>query len=117
MTASATECLLSSLPLRIRRIEYEDPILGLIGDDWALSLRCPWVLSGPGWQYTWESTSVEDDAWDLTGHSIESVVFEKTVTEDPRFIISGGISLSIYADDWEPWIMTVPGLDIIGEKV
>jgi hypothetical protein len=96
--------------LRISRSEYNDPILSLAGDGWWRTLLCPWRLSGRGWQCTWESESVEDDAWDVIGHSIFSMLFEQDVVIDPVSRLDGDISLAILADsDCEPWTMSVPG--------
>jgi hypothetical protein len=116
MSTSATDAITKALPLKIRAIEYNNPFLGLIGESWTLTLMCPWTITEPNRTYTWDSNEVEDLAWDLVGHEIESVEFARTVTKDPTFIISGNVRLAIRADDgWEPWTMRVPGLTVIGE--
>lgn len=117
MTISAVAAIRSALPLRIDEVSYSDPVLGLSGDGWWLSLMCPWLVTGPDLRYSWDSDTVEDDAWDLVGHSIVAVSFAEDVTVDPVFEIEGGISLAVRADsDWDPWTMQVPGLVVIGKK-
>ena len=117
MTLSALDAIRSALPLRIREISYSDPVLGLSGEGWWLSLMCPWLVTGPGGRYSWEAETVEDDAWDLVGHSIVAVSFDHDVTVDPVFAVDGGISLAVHADsDWDPWTMQVPGLVVVGKK-
>jgi hypothetical protein len=112
---SPTDAILRALPLRVTEVNYNDPTLVLIGEDWSLALTCPWVITGPTSTYDWESDSVEDQAWELIGHDIESVAYETDILEDPQFRFSGGITLTITADDdWDPWVMNVSGRWFVG---
>ncbi len=107
----------ASAPLRIEEILYWDPVLTLLGENWSLSLVCPWQLRhGDTVLTAWDEDDVEDVAWDLIGASIESASYAPSGNpKDPAFQISGGLSLEVEADtDLDPWSMRVPGGIFIG---
>ena len=73
LTDDVLEAIRADLPRQIRGLEVNDPILTLYGDDWSLTLMCPWKVEAPGGGFGWESESIEDEAWELVGHSLLSV--------------------------------------------
>ena len=117
MSNDTVKAVRAAMPLEVREVQYNDPVLSISGDGWWLTLMCPWLIRGRNGQYSWEVDEVEDKVWDLIGHSIVSVSFDSGVEVDPTFEFDGEISLEICADsDWEPWTMQVPGLVVIGRK-
>ena len=107
----------AALPRTIRGIEFNDPVLSMHGEEWSLALRCPWRIDGPGRSYTWESETIEDDAWDLIGHSVVAVSSDSPDMVDPVFVLDGGIRIEVHADtDLDPWVLRLPGLIIVGRK-
>jgi hypothetical protein len=115
--ANLIAAVAASAPLRVRKIVYLDPVLTLVGDDWSLSLRCPWQLRHSGAVLTtWDRDDAEDVAAGLVGASIESASYARSGNpKDPAFQISGGLSLEVAADtDLDPWVMRVPGGIFVG---
>ncbi|HWM56964.1 MAG TPA: hypothetical protein VNO83_03935 [Pseudonocardia sp.] len=108
----------AALPRTIRGIEFNDPVLSMHGEEWSLALMCPWRIDGPGRSYTWESETIEDDAWDLSGHSLVAVSSDSPDIVDPVFVLDGGIRIEVHADtDLDPWVLRLPGgLIIVGRK-
>lgn len=57
--------------LTIAELEFQDPILVLSGDGWALTAMCPWrVLRGPALEMSWSTPDAEDRVWDLIGRQV-----------------------------------------------
>lgn len=103
------------LPLRIDWVEYQDPILTLGGERWALALACPWrLMEGPTAVTAWDEPGVEDESWNLVGHLITAVRPRLDGnSEDPAFSISGALVLEVLADtDLDPWVLR---LDLTGK--
>ena len=48
MLEGLEEAVAASAPLVIREIQYNDPVLALIGPDSSLALACPGTLSAAG---------------------------------------------------------------------
>ena len=46
-TYDVPDAIRADLPQQIRGLEVNDPVLTLYGDDWSLTLMCPWEISGP----------------------------------------------------------------------
>ncbi|MBW9210518.1 hypothetical protein KV100_12725 [Mumia sp. zg.B21] len=108
--------IVQALPLTIRGIEVTDPVLTLFGDDWSLTLMCPWTVEGPGVSSSWESENLEDEVWDLVGREITSLTAGPDVI-DPTFHLSGDIDLAVRADsDLDPWTLMIPGLVVTGRQ-
>ena len=47
MTYDVLDAIRADLPRQIRGLEVNDPVLTLYGDDWSLTLMCPWEVRGP----------------------------------------------------------------------
>ena len=82
----------------IRGLEVNDPVLDPHGDDWSLTPRgAPGRSAGWTGGVTWESESIQDEVWELVGHSVPSVSSTDLDLVDPVFEVSGGISIKVSA--------------------
>jgi hypothetical protein len=107
--------IVRSLPLAVRGVEVTDPVITVFGDEWSLTVMCPWVLTGPEDSISWESEQIEDKIWDLIGLSIVSVSATDPDVTDPVFHFEGGFELAIHADtDIDPWSLALPQLVVVG---
>ena len=71
MTPSISEHVARSGPLEITEIEFQDPVMALSGEGWALTAMCPWrVLRGDALELSWSTPDAEDRAWDLIGRQV-----------------------------------------------
>lgn len=63
------------LPLAVLGVQVIDPFVTLYGSKWALTVACPWELSGEGVAVNWESDAIDIDAETsaLIGRAILSV--------------------------------------------
>ena len=78
---------------------------------------CPWEIRGPDGGFTWESESIEDEVWELVGHSLLSVSAMDVDLVDPVFDLSGGISIRVSADtDLDPWTLRLPHVVLVGRQ-
>lgn len=117
MSATPIELIRRSLPLKVLGLEVGDPVLTVFGDDWSLSLVCPWTLDGPGLFTSWEAEDIERAANTLVGRRLEDVSARDSDATDPVFRFSGGLRLKVLADtDLDPWAMMVPGHVVIGRQ-
>jgi hypothetical protein len=117
MTVTTLEEARAALPRMVRGIEFNDPVLSMHGEQWSLALMCPWRIDGPDRSYTWESETVEDDAWDLIGHSIVAISSDSPDIVDPVFVFDNDIRLTVRADtDLDPWVLRLPGLIVVGRQ-
>lgn len=106
----------SALPLVIRGFELTDPVLTVFGEEWSLTLMCPWTVDGPDVKTSWESEHLEDEAWELLGRAIVGVLADEDVV-DPTFLLTGDVELSVDADtDLDPWTLTLPTIVVTGRK-
>jgi hypothetical protein len=107
------------MPLKIKEVECINPTVILRGDDWILSITCPWQLSKDEVSIiTWEGEEIEDQIWELVGHQIVGFINQThNHPGDPNFDLDGGILLEITADtDLDPWVLRLPGITIVGSK-
>ena len=112
--APAGRPALTDLPRQVRGLEVDDPVLTLYGDDWSLTLMCPWAVDGPAGGFTWESDAIEDEAWELVGQSLLAV---SPTDVDPVFQMSGGFVLRVSADtDLAPWTLRLPHAVVVGRQ-
>lgn len=117
MSATVLQRIIDSLPLTVRGLEVNDPAVTLFGDDWSLSLVCPWTLVGPDMSCSWEDDDIEDAAWDLIGRLLVGVTAQDPQAIDPVFEFDGGITLTIVADtDLDPWTLALPDLIVNGKR-
>ena len=110
------DVITAALPLTIRAVELQDPVVVLIGDRWSLTLMCPWYLDTPGRSVSWESQDLDDEVGDLVGQEIVQVSAGPDVI-DPTFHLSGGMTPTVRADsDVDPWTLILPELVVTGRK-
>jgi hypothetical protein len=106
-------------------VNYPDPVVSFAGDDWALSMVCPWKLLHCGSVVVDPDNLVESDVaateivtdavWELIGHSIIKVRRSGTNQNDPISVLTGNYSIDVAADtDLDPWVMSVPGITFVG---
>lgn len=112
MLEGLSEAVAASAPLVIREIEYNDPVLVLIGNHWSLALVCPWHIEDAAGARALDSKAegVEDAAWDLVGVSVLAAVAHDA-DEHPgtALRLSNGQRLIIEPDtDLDPWVMQLP---------
>lgn len=106
----ASAQIAEALPLLVREVAVTDPVLTLSGDDWSLTVWCPFRVTGL--DFDWESPDLEDRAWDLVGHRVEQLTVE---AGGPVFGLSGGAELVLdEAGDDDPWVLRIPGAVITG---
>lgn len=98
-------------------IGWSDPTLTLAGENWSLSLTCPWTVSAlDRVAFTHQSPDVEDQAWDLVGLTLTKVVPRSHGDfVDPVFEFSNGLRLQVLSDTgMDPWSMHLDELVFIG---
>jgi hypothetical protein len=103
--------VLVALPVRVEGIEVQDPVLVLFGEQWSLTVACPWSGTVRGRDLSWEDDDVEDRAWDLVGEELTSVQQEG---RSIRFGFSGGTLLVTPDTDLDPWVLRLPGGLLVG---
>lgn len=93
-------------PLRIREVEYSDPMLALVGDDWSAALVGEWTWRrGDTVVTSWGAAGAEDAVWDLCGVDLVDVLFSNPgFAGDCSFILSDG-RLDVRSDrsGFETW--------------
>ncbi len=104
-----------SLPLRIGRVDVNDPVVSLSGEGWFLSIACPWDLVGPDVVFDWETDPFDEVLQKLVGTSLQSVTAEGELLVDPVFHFDSGISIVVRADsDLDPWVFRIQGIVLVG---
>jgi hypothetical protein len=109
------EVIIKRLPWRVRTAEWVDPNLVIGGDDWSVTISCPWRVGTPtGLAYGSASRDVEDRVWDLIGADVLAIEPQGMVGyADPRLTLSGGVVLELFNDaDMEPYVLR-SGDDIV----
>jgi diadenosine tetraphosphatase ApaH/serine/threonine PP2A family protein phosphatase len=116
MTPSISEQVASAAPLEIAEVEFQDPILVLSGEGWALTAMCPWrVLRGHALELSWATPDGEDRAWDLIGRRL---VAAEPRGRDAAFTLSDGSVIEVFSDtDTDAWVLRLPGLTFVGPLV
>lgn len=100
--ASAAQPL---LPLRIQTVEFQDPMVTVIGERWSLVLLGPWAWTRAGAvEVDWRDDVAEHRVWDLCGKDVVGVV-PGTAEPAISFRLSDGSSLSALPDatTYEQW--------------
>lgn len=116
-----TESLAAGLrpltPLRIRAVEYESPILVVIGDGWSLALLGSWAWRRDGVVVTeWGEPDASDAVWDLCGLDVLAVRFPNVSSlGDCSFELSDGGSLEARSDQsgYDTWTFRHDDLDVV----
>lgn len=106
------------LPLRILEIDHNDPAVVLSGENWSLSIVCPWRVSKADVLVcAFGDPGAETRMKSLIGAEIVAVRGQSAVHEewDPAFEIAGGFTLEVFADtDEDPWVMRLPEHTFVG---
>lgn len=106
------------VPLWIVEIEHNDPAVVLSGEDWSLSIVCPWRVSKAGVLVcAFGDPGAESRMKSLVGAKIVAVRGQSAVHEewDPAFEIADGFTLEVFADtDQDPWVMRLPEQTFVG---
>ena len=103
------------LPLRIREVDFQDPMVMVIGDRWSLALVGAWSWRRTGGvEVDWRDDEAEHEVWDLCGLDVLDVVPgnpEPTVS----FALSYGSALSALSDEssYEQWTFRHDGLSAV----
>lgn len=104
-STTATEAIIAALPLRVDEVHLSDPVITLTGDEWSLTVWCPFRVTGL--DFGWDSEDLEDRVWDLIGYSIQDFA---TRADGPVFGFGDGVELILEeGDDGEPWVLKIPG--------
>lgn len=101
-----------ALPLTIESVEWADPVLLIGGDEWSLTVSCPWRVVS--------SAALEFGCWDLDVATRVAELQHVTITDvrrqavvvavDPVFALSNGTFLELVSvDAVEPWVLRVAG--------
>jgi hypothetical protein len=109
------EAISKRLPWRVRTAEWIDPNLVIGGDDWSMTISCPWRVGTPaGVSYGSASSNAEDRVWDLIGADVLAIEPQGMVSyADPRLVLSGGLTVELFNDsDMEPYVLR-SGDDIV----
>jgi hypothetical protein len=106
------------LPLRIDGLEFNDPVVVLIGANWSLSIVCPWRLTrGGALVASIEDPSAEAHLRDVVGGAITDVIPQSAggASPDPVFVFADGARLELFSDtDLDPWVMRLPDKTFVG---
>jgi len=106
------------LPLQVRELEFNDPVVVLTGPDWSISIVCPWRLTRGGALVTSiEDPNAEARLRDLVGASIVDVGAQASASAsgDPVFVFADGARLEIFSDtDLDPWVVRLPNKTFVG---
>lgn len=103
--------VMSFLPLRIKRAEWDSDYLVISGDNWSFSSCSAWRMS--------QSKVLLFACWDdqanisineLVGLSVESVSWiTSDLPIDPSFFFSDGRRLDVFCTSvFDPWVMNLP---------
>lgn len=100
----------SHLPLTILDVEWNDPVLSLMGANWSFNTTSTWRLVD-------ESRLIAGSEDELAQNAIKMLVGIDIVrcepmsispALDPRFILKNGFRLEIFsATATEPWVMSL----------
>ena len=106
------------LPLKIDELEFNDPVVVLVGQNWSVSITCPWRLMREGILVTSsEDGNAETRLRDLVGTTVVDLIGQGgfQTSHDPVLVFSDAARLEIFADtDLDPWVMRFPGKTFVG---
>lgn len=104
------------VPLRVRQVEYHDPMLTVIGDRWSLALIGEWTWRrGDQVAATFGEPNTEDAVWDLCGLDLVDVRFPDPAFDgDCSFVLSDGrIEVRSDRSGFETWTFRHDALDVV----
>jgi hypothetical protein len=107
------------LPLRVAELQFNDPVVVLVGPNWSVSIASPWRLMRGGVIVTSiDDPNAEARLRELIGFAIIDVVAQASArtSNDPVFVFADGARLEIQSDtDLDPWVMRLPGTTFVGK--
>jgi hypothetical protein len=109
------ETINACLPVVVVGKEVNDPMFAIFGGDssWALSVMCPWTISGPEGEYHWDGDSVEHASDLLVGATLIRVDIRDDLV-DPVFLFNNRLQLAVHADtDLDPWTLRLPDMEFV----
>lgn len=101
----------ADLPRRISGLEVQDPIVTVFGEDWSLTLACPWSGVVKGHTLTWEDETIEDVLWDLVGQDLVGFDRQGLAT---YFRFTDAELIAVPDADLDPWVLTLPSGVAVG---
>jgi hypothetical protein len=111
--------VLGLLPLRLLKLEFNDPVVVLMGPSWSVSIVSPWRLTRVGVLVTSiDDPNAEARLRELIGSAIVDIVAQADarVSSDPVFVFADGARLEIQSDtDFDPWVLRLPGTTFVGK--
>lgn len=112
-----TAALRRVLPLQIDEVQFNDPMLVMIGESWSLALVGAWEWRRDGNAVTsWGEPDAGDQVWDLCGLAVTDVLFrDATAAGDCAFSLSDGTAINTHSDHsgYETWTLTHNDLDFV----
>jgi hypothetical protein len=109
--------LAEHLPLVVAEVQWVDPTLTVVGDDWSLSVTCPWrVVTPHGIAFSCSTADAEDQLWDTIGKAIVSIEPQGATNPfDPVFRFADDTLLELFSDsELDPWSLQLPGMSLVG---
>lgn len=102
--------IVSACPLKIERVEWNDPQLTIGGTGWSFNAIVPWRLFGAEKMIVDSGgQGFEDAIKALAGSEIVGCVTREGSKCDPCFILSDGRQLEFFSIcTLEPWTMRLP---------
>ena len=102
--------IVSACPLKIERVEFNDPQITLGGSNWGFNTICPWrlldsekMIVGSG------DEGFERFIKALAGIQIVECTTRQGCKSDPCFVLSNGQRLEFFSNcTLEPWTMKLP---------
>lgn len=104
---------LVALPVRVKGVEVQDPIVIVYGEGWGLTIACPWQGAVDGQAVSWADGDIEDRFWSLVGEELVAVLQGGDITE---FKFSSSTLIAIPDTDMDPWVLALPGGLIVGRR-
>lgn len=104
------------LPLRIRAVEFQDPMVSVIGDRWSLALVGPWAWRRTGGvAVDWRAYEAEHVIWELCGLDVIDVVPGNGEPTAVCFELSDGSALAALPDEttYELWTFRHDDLPVV----
>jgi hypothetical protein len=118
MDHELTNFINGRLPLRIDLLDYNDPVYVLVGDDWSLSVACPWRLVRDDQVVTSiDDPDAERHLNECVGRSINAVavVRGRGGESQPVLALDDGSRLEVLPDTGlDPWVMRMSGQSFVG---
>lgn len=109
------EQLAGVVPLQVREVEFDDPLVTIFGADWSLNLSCPWDLVTTQGTVGWEDPRLEDAVWDLVGLWLRRIGWSDD--GNPIFVFDQDYRVVVHAEtDIDPWALRVPDFVFVGSQ-